>query len=148
MSKKYMFITLNKTRMHSSRMRTARSSSRSGGAWYWGEREPPWDQAPPWDQVHPPLRTRYTPWDQPPPGPDPPGLDPLRDQALPLVDRHTLINILPCPKPRLRAVIRAHLCVACALLNYNVFCKYKFLAHPCLPCSRLSGLIFECTDLS
>ena len=105
--------------MHSSRMRTARSSSRSGGL----------HQAP--------LRTRHplgpgippgpdTPKDQAPPGPgtplgpDPhlgpappgPGTPPRPgtppDQTLPGPDtpwtRHPPVNILPCPKLRLRAV--------------------------------------------
>ena len=63
--------------MHSSRMRTARSSSRPGGLHQAppGSRLPP-DQAPPWDQAPPP------------------------------VDRHTPVNILLCPKLRLRAVMR------------------------------------------
>ena len=68
------------TRMHSSRMRSARSSSRPGGlhqAPPSGTRHPPQDQAPP-----PPSGTRH---------------------PLP-VDRHTPVNILPCPKLRLRAV--------------------------------------------
>ena len=68
------------TRIHSSRMRTARSSSRPGGL----------HQAPPnWDQ---------TPRDQAPPTRHPPG------PGTPPVDRHTPVNILPCPKLRLRAV--------------------------------------------
>ena len=79
--------------MQTSRMHTARSSSRWGGL----------HQAPP-DQ---------TPQDQAPlPGPDPPGAGtphpgtrhPPLAQAPP-VDRHTPVNILPCPKLRLRAVI-------------------------------------------
>ena len=68
-------------RMHSSRMRTARSSSRP---------------APP--------RSRH-PWTRHPPGsrhPPRPGAPP---EQTPLVDRHTPVNILPCPKLRLRAVI-------------------------------------------
>ena len=44
-------IPLKKTRMHSSRMRTARSSSRPGGGWVGGGVSPhthtPRDQAPP-----------------------------------------------------------------------------------------------------
>ena len=69
-------------RMHSSRMRTARSSSRPAPP-------PPeqalLDQAPPWEQA--PPQTRRPPEQTPP------------------VDRHTPVNILPCPKLRLRAVI-------------------------------------------
>ena len=57
--------------MHSSRMRTARSSSRPGG-----------------------VSTKH-PRDQNPPGPD-----------TPPVYRHTPANLLPCPKLRLRAVIK------------------------------------------
>ena len=69
------------TRMHSSRMRTARSSSRPGGL----------HQPPPRDLGTPPgpgtAQDQAPPWDQAPP-----------------VDRHTPVNILPCPKLRLRAV--------------------------------------------
>ena len=61
------FLNSNRTRMHSSRMHTAHSSSRPGGL----------HQAP-----------------SPRPGTHPP----------PPVDRHTPVNILPCPKLRLRAV--------------------------------------------
>ena len=68
--------------MHSSGMRTARSSSRPGG-----------------------VSTRH------PPGPHqtPPGEGtPLGAGTLPGpgTPRHTPVNILPCPKLRLRAVIR------------------------------------------
>ena len=79
--------TKNKTtRMHSSRMRTARSSSRPGGL----HKEPPlgtrpaagpdtpWDQAPPRDQTPPWYQT---PKDQTPKVHSPP------------VDRHTPVNI-------------------------------------------------------
>ena len=39
---------------------------------------------------------------------------PPGDQALPTVDRHTPVNILPCPKLRLRAVkIGGHLVPFC-----------------------------------
>ena len=85
--------------MHSSRMRTACSSSRPGGA----PPGTPREQIPPQDQAS--LGSRYLP-----PGPGtpgtrhPPGARPP-DQAPPLVDRHTPVNILPCPKPRLRAII-------------------------------------------
>ena len=48
---------------------------------------PPQDQAPPPETRHPPG-TRH-----PPPGP-----------GTPTVDRHTPVNILPCPKLRLRVV--------------------------------------------
>ena len=53
-------------------------------------RHPP-DQTP-MSQAPPPPGSRH------PPRPDPP------EQAPPLVDRHTPVNILPCPKLRLRAV--------------------------------------------
>ena len=59
------------TRMHSSGMRTARSSSHRG------------------------VSTRHPPEADTPPGP-----------GTPPVDRHTSENILPCPKLRLRAVIK------------------------------------------
>ena len=71
------------TRMHSSRMRTVRSSSRRG-------------------DLH--QATPLGPCTTPPPGTmHPPGTMPPRDHAPP-VDRHTNVNILPCPKLRLRAV--------------------------------------------
>ena len=71
-----------KTRKHSSRIRTAHSSSHTGGIHQVPlGLDPPWDQTPPWDQD--PL------WDQTP-----------RDQA----HRHTPVNIIPCSKLRLRAV--------------------------------------------
>ena len=82
---------LSITRMHSSRMRTARSSSRRGEG---GLHQAPSrtmhlrDHAPPWT-MHPRSPVPGTP----------------REQAPPAVDRHTSVNILPCPKLRLRAVI-------------------------------------------
>ena len=70
------------TRIHSSRMHTARSSSRLPlGA------DPP-DQAPPWEQT--PPAARHAGIAHPPP----------RGQN----SWHTLLKILPCPKLRLRAV--------------------------------------------
>ena len=79
--------------MHSSRMRTDRSSSRCGGCVH----QAPPDYAPPWDQTPTPLGPdtprNQTPQDQVPPGTGTP------------LDRHTPVNILPCPKLRLRAVI-------------------------------------------
>ena len=91
---------LLQTRMHSSRMRTARSSSRQGGGSPPGT--PP-EQAP--GTRHPPgagtplepgtPRTRH------PPGPGtPPDQAPPRGQN----SWHTLLKIWPCPKLRLRAV--------------------------------------------
>ena len=100
------------TRIHSSRMRTGHSSSRPGGPHQAPSREqappgtrhpqgpgtpqgpdPPWsrhppEQAPPWDQA---PTQHQTPLTRPP-------------QSRPPVDRHTPLNILPCPKLRLRAV--------------------------------------------
>ena len=76
-------------------MRTAHSSSRGGVS----TRHPPRAEAPPPRAgTHPPgpgtpLRTR----------------NPPRDQAPPPVDRHTPVNILPCPKLRLRAVMNWNL---------------------------------------
>ena len=71
---------IKKTRMHSSRMRTTHSSSRGGS---------------------PPCITPPGTMHQP--GPCTP-----QDHAPPLVDRHTPVNILPCPKLRLRAVTIMH----------------------------------------
>ena len=117
--------------MHSSRMRTARSSSCPGGIstrYPPGADTPSWEQAPPWTR-HPreqdPLEQAPLPWtrhpspEQAPPSPQtrhppgpgtpwsrhPPGAGNLRTRHPP-VDRHTPVNILPCPKLRLRAVIR------------------------------------------
>ena len=73
------------TRMHSSRMRSARSSSRPGGS---PSGTPLRNQAPPPRTRHHPPGTRHPPRTRHP---------------LP-VDSHTPVNILPCPKLRLRAV--------------------------------------------
>ena len=92
-------------------MRTARSSSRPEGGdppppgpgtpqtRYPQTRHPPRPGTVP-DQV--PLLGAGTPQTRHPPGPS--TLLPS-DQAPPLVDRHTPVNLLPCPKLRLRAVI-------------------------------------------
>ena len=129
--------TKKKTRMHSSRMRTARSSSRAGGLHQAPPQDqppractppeaspPPWSRHPPGtgtlqdqtpreqvpshEQAHPlgagtpleqaPPRSRHPPRDQTIPSP--------RRRHPPPVDRHTPVNILPCPKLRLRAVKR------------------------------------------
>ena len=66
------------TSMHSSRMRTARSSSRLGGV---STRPPPTDQAPP-ETMHPPPGTMH-----PPPRP---GTTPPQDHAPPREQNHTL----------------------------------------------------------
>ena len=71
-----------KTRMHSGRMRTVRDSGSPGGL----HQASPRGQTPPGTR-HPPS-----------PGPDP-------RTRHPPVERHTPVNILPCPKLRLRAVI-------------------------------------------
>ena len=96
------------TRMHSSRMRIARSSSRGESPSGTPREQAPPKQAPPQEQIH-------TPWDQAPPGADTPlqsrhpspGADTPRTRHPPLLDRHTPVNILPCPKLRLRAVIKS-----------------------------------------
>ena len=63
----------------------------------------PQDQASPlWDQA--PPRTRHPPGTRPPGTRDPGTRHPL-GPGTPLVDRHTPVNILPCPKLRLWAVI-------------------------------------------
>ena len=86
------------------------SSRRGGGGSPPGTPPPrsrhPLDQAPPWEQVPPGTR----PPDQAPPGTRPPGSGtPLGagTPPPPFVNRHTPVNILPCPKLRLRAVINA-----------------------------------------
>ena len=84
-----------KTRMHSSRMRTARSSSRRGGSppGTPGTMRTPGDHAPPspWNHAPPPPGTMHPP----PPGTmHPPG------PCTPPVDRHMPVNILPCPLPQ------------------------------------------------
>ena len=56
--------------------------------------DPTWDQAPP--GISTPPQSRHHP------GPGTPLQAPPRQ---PPVDRHTPVNILPCPKLRLRAVI-------------------------------------------
>ena len=95
--------------MHSSRMRTARSSSRPGGV---STRHLPQDQTPPRTR-HPAPRTRSLPGPDTPPGTrhpptrHPPGPGTPWDQTPP-VDRHTPVSILPCPKLRLQAVTRLH----------------------------------------
>ena len=95
------------TRMHSSRMSTVRSSSRSGAG---STRHPP-DQAPPRDQT--PPRTRH------PPTRHPPG----SDTTTPAVDRQTPVNILPCPKLRLRAVINVN---SKEINLFQCFLKYVY----------------------
>ena len=82
------------TRMHSSRMHTTHSSDCRGGG------SPP--GTPLWDQVPPPRPdTPLGPGT--PPARHPPRAGTPQEQAPP-VDRHTPVNILPCPKLRLRAV--------------------------------------------
>ena len=62
----YEEIFIN-TRMHSSRMRTARSSSHRGGGLH---QAPSWDQAPPQDQA--PFQDQAPPWTRHPPRSRPP----------------------------------------------------------------------------
>ena len=69
--------------MHSSRMRTARSSSRPGGG-----------------VLHQALRSRHTPpKEEAPPGADPPGSRlPLEEAPPPLLtESQTPVKIVPCP---------------------------------------------------
>ena len=56
-------------------------------------------------------KTRYHPRTRhpPPQGPEPSRTRPPMDQVPPPVDRHSSVNILPCPKLRLRAVITSKL---------------------------------------
>ena len=81
-------MTWQLTRMHSSRMHTARSSSRPRGV---STRHPP-EQVSPW----PGTPRAGTPQTRHPPRADPP--------ACGQNSWHTLLKILPCPKLRLRAV--------------------------------------------
>ena len=74
---------MSQTRMHSSRMRTAHSSSRDGGS---PPGTPPGPDPPP--RAGTPAGAG-TPWTRPPCGQN---------------SSHTLLKILPCPKLRLRAV--------------------------------------------
>ena len=90
---------ISQTRMHSSRIRTARSSSRLGGSppGTPPEQPPPGPGNPPGPGTPPdqaPPRTRHPP-DQAPPRTRPP----CEQNSW-----HTLVKILPCPKLRLRAV--------------------------------------------
>ena len=60
------------------------------------------------------VSTRHPPWTDTPMGPGsprdqaPPGSRPPRDQAPPCEQRQTGAKILPCPKLRLRAVIKSN----------------------------------------
>ena len=87
-------LNIVSTRMHSSRMRTARSSSRPGGLHQAppGTRHPSRDQAPPWDQI--PFRTRHTLQRRPPSRPGtPPGADPPGPGTPPRGQTHTCKHI-------------------------------------------------------
>ena len=86
------YKTLLQTRMHSSRMRTACSSSRPGGL----------HQAPPQQQPHPLPGTRHS-WEQISPGTRNPPLP--GPGTLLWTECQTGVKILPCPKVPLRAVI-------------------------------------------
>ena len=84
MSSQQFSITVNITRMHSSRMITARSSSRVYGGSPPGT---PWDhiprdQAPPHDQA-PTLRSSHPPGNRPPQYQAPPGTKPPRTRHPP-----------------------------------------------------------------
>ena len=141
--------------MHSSRKRTAHSSSRRGGA----PPGTPQDQNP--LEHSPPPRTMHNPPEQAPPGTrhprsiHPPGImhtpqsrhplgpctpragTPLWDHAppphrpgtppgaappgaaTPPMDRHTPVNILPCPKLRFRVVI-SRIPMLCYLWQWQI----------------------------
>ena len=101
----YQAVILVLTRMHSSRMRTVRSSGRRGSP-----PGPPGPEAPqprpPRDQTPPPRtrppRTRHPLGEDPPPGAGTP------QEQTPRYEQnswYTLVKILPCPKLRLRVVI-------------------------------------------
>ena len=108
-------------RMHSSRIRTARTNSHLGGS-----PDPTLEQTP--LGIGTPG-TRH-PRDQAPPPPGPgiplgpgthsPSTRHHTGPGTPLVDRHTPVNLLPCPKLRLRAVkIRRILQI---MLHHKVVC--------------------------
>ena len=129
-------IRYQKTRMHSSRMRTARSSSHHGGSLHTPPPQSmyphPLEQAPPW--LDPPQLPPWVWTWRPSSGQIPLGCGPenlqgmLRYHASPLEtcckacwdttcnacwdsppqqnSWHTLLKILPCPKLRLRAVTK------------------------------------------
>ena len=107
-----------KTRMHSSRMRTARSSSHLGGV---STRHPPGTR-PPCNQTAPPeqapqdqepLGPGTPPRIRHPPGTRPPGAGPPGTRHPPWTEWQTGVKILPCPKLRLRAVIRIYYYLSC-----------------------------------
>ena len=119
---KHYYQKFEQTRMHSSRMRTARCSSRLDGVSTRyppgaGPHPPTLDQAPPTgadpnqahppDQAHTPRSRPSTDQAHPPPRPGTPQEQTPPGPGTPPVDRHTPVNILPCPKLRLRAVIKA-----------------------------------------
>ena len=60
---------------------------------------------PPSPRPDPPPTTRQPPGTRHPLGPDPQDQAPPGTRHPPPVDRHTPVNILPCPKLRLRPVI-------------------------------------------
>ena len=100
---KFRFFSMKKiTRMHSSRMRTTRSSSRTGGLHqarqgpYPPEQTPPGADTPQEQASH---QSRH------PPEQAPPGTRHPHGTRHPPVDRHTPVNILPCPKLRLWAIM-------------------------------------------
>ena len=103
------------TRMHSSRMCTARSSGRLGGACFGGGLPQALPRPDPLGAGIPPPESRH-----------------------PAMDRHTPVNILPCPKLRLRAVItsflyqflRASLLVEMCDNQYGLFTSWSTLIDP------------------
>ena len=122
-------VFLLPTRMHSSRMRTARSLTVSRRI----PRTPPY---PPWEACTPP-RSMHAPRKHTPPGEactppqrhthTPPG----NTHAPPWTEWQTGAKILPCPKLRLRAVIM------------DVGSKYS-----CLPKDKKFILLSMCKGLS
>ena len=116
------FPETKQTRMHSSRMRTARSltysvvSDGGGGWWGWGG----W-----WWSAQPPLDADPTHCGQ---------------------EWHTLVKILPCPKLRLRAVINYCRCSSQLHLKFHeatvlgFFCTERKRIFAAVQCEQQIGL--------
>ena len=109
-------------------MRTARSSSRGGLHQAPPQEQVPPDQPPSWTSPSGPgtlsrdqaLPGPGTPQDQAPPrSRHPPGA------GTPPVDRHTLVNILPCPKLRLRVVTKKRQCFNSGLCSFSWNCVVR-----------------------
>ena len=106
-----IFWKKSMTRMHSSRMHTARSSSR----WGWSPPSNPPGTRHPLDQTPPPRPGTY-------------------QTRHPPVDRQTPVNILPCPKLCLRAVkienVQNHTKVL-KVLHFETLRTYQRLLGSC-----------------